>query len=183
MPFPSPGDLPNSGIQPRSPGLQVDSLPSKPPGKTIPKIAPTHLLMSEILITGKKGSDARQGDKGSTGPKNKTTGVMRDHWFYSWPSSFSLVPSSTEKNKRKRAWLLILFEPQVECADFHRDRQFKLLWRITCGEFSCLKLNVLSKEQLLGRRLPTSGIYWSHPLGPHTQETRTPEYGSSPRTA
>ena len=32
--------------------------------------------MSEILITGKKGSDARQGDKGSTGPKNKTTGDM-----------------------------------------------------------------------------------------------------------
>ena len=29
-------------------------MPSKPPGKPIPKVAPTHLLMSEILITGKK---------------------------------------------------------------------------------------------------------------------------------
>ena len=28
-----PGDLPNSGIEPRSPALQVDSLPSEPPGK------------------------------------------------------------------------------------------------------------------------------------------------------
>ena len=74
--FPSPGDLPNSGIQPRSSAFQVDSLPSKPPGKPIPKVAPTHLLMSEILITGKKASDARQGDKASTGPKNKTTGDM-----------------------------------------------------------------------------------------------------------
>ena len=27
LPFPSPGDLPNSGIEPRSPALQVDSLP------------------------------------------------------------------------------------------------------------------------------------------------------------
>ena len=31
--FPSPGDLPNPGIKPRSPTLQVDSLPSEPPGK------------------------------------------------------------------------------------------------------------------------------------------------------
>ena len=29
--FPSPGDLPNPGIEPRSPALQVVSLPSKPP--------------------------------------------------------------------------------------------------------------------------------------------------------
>ena len=32
-PFPSPGDLPNPGIEPRSPPLQVDSLPAEPPGK------------------------------------------------------------------------------------------------------------------------------------------------------
>ena len=30
-PFPSPGDLPNPGIEPRSPALQVDSLPAEPP--------------------------------------------------------------------------------------------------------------------------------------------------------
>ena len=33
LPFPSPGDLPNPGIEPRSPTLQADSLPSEPPGK------------------------------------------------------------------------------------------------------------------------------------------------------
>ena len=32
-PFPSPGDLPNLGIEPRSPTLQADSLPAKPQGK------------------------------------------------------------------------------------------------------------------------------------------------------
>ena len=31
LPLPSPGDLPNSGIKPGSPELQIDSLPSKPP--------------------------------------------------------------------------------------------------------------------------------------------------------
>ena len=33
LPFPSPGDLPKPGIEPRSPTLQVESLPSEPPGK------------------------------------------------------------------------------------------------------------------------------------------------------
>ena len=33
LPCPPPGDLPNPGIEPRTPALQVDSLPSEPPGK------------------------------------------------------------------------------------------------------------------------------------------------------
>ena len=33
LPSPPPRDLPNPGIEPRSPALQVDSLPSEPPGK------------------------------------------------------------------------------------------------------------------------------------------------------
>ena len=33
FPFPSMGDLPNLGIEPWSPALQADSLPSEPPGK------------------------------------------------------------------------------------------------------------------------------------------------------
>ena len=33
LPFPSPGDLPNPGIEPRSPALQADCLLSEPPGK------------------------------------------------------------------------------------------------------------------------------------------------------
>ena len=37
LPFPSPGDLPNPGIKPRSPALEADALTSEPPGKTIPK--------------------------------------------------------------------------------------------------------------------------------------------------
>ena len=33
QPFPSPGDLPNPGIEPRSLTLQADSLPAQPQGK------------------------------------------------------------------------------------------------------------------------------------------------------
>ena len=34
-PFPSPEDLPNPGIEPKSPALQVDSLPTEPKEKPI----------------------------------------------------------------------------------------------------------------------------------------------------
>ena len=33
LPFPFPGDLPNPGIEPGSPALQADTLPSEPPGR------------------------------------------------------------------------------------------------------------------------------------------------------
>ena len=33
LPFPSPGDLPDPEIEPVSPTLQADALPSEPPGK------------------------------------------------------------------------------------------------------------------------------------------------------
>ena len=33
LPFPSPGDLSDPGIEPGSPAFQADSLPPEPPGK------------------------------------------------------------------------------------------------------------------------------------------------------
>ena len=33
LPLPSPVNLPDRGIEPRSPALQADALPSEPPGK------------------------------------------------------------------------------------------------------------------------------------------------------
>ena len=38
LPFPSPRDLPNPGIEPRSPALQVDSLLTEPPFQFLPLI-------------------------------------------------------------------------------------------------------------------------------------------------
>ena len=41
LPVRSPGDLPNPGIKPGSPELQVDSLPSEPPRKPPPSLKET----------------------------------------------------------------------------------------------------------------------------------------------
>ena len=45
LPFPSPGDLPNPGIEPRSPTLQADALPSMPPGKPMDCSPPDSSIM------------------------------------------------------------------------------------------------------------------------------------------
>ena len=46
LPFPSPEDLPNLGIKPRSPALQANSLLSEPPGKSPQKAEPQELMLS-----------------------------------------------------------------------------------------------------------------------------------------
>ena len=38
LPFPSPGDLPNPGIEPGSPALEADALTSEPPNEEEKKI-------------------------------------------------------------------------------------------------------------------------------------------------
>ena len=42
LPFPSPGELPGPGIEPGSPALQADSLPSEPP-----------VVIKQILLSSK----------------------------------------------------------------------------------------------------------------------------------
>ena len=44
LPCPPPGDLPDPGIEPRSPSLQADSLPTEPPGSPTPCTSEVHLL-------------------------------------------------------------------------------------------------------------------------------------------
>ena len=49
--FPSPGDLPNSGIRPRSPALQADSLPAEPQGKPKSTGVGSLFLPQQIFLT------------------------------------------------------------------------------------------------------------------------------------
>ena len=49
LPFPPPGDLPNPGIEPWSPALQADSLPTEPPEKPTLYSRLFHLFLSAYL--------------------------------------------------------------------------------------------------------------------------------------
>ena len=51
LPFPSPGDLPNPGIELRSPTLQVDSLPAEPQGKTKSTGVGSLFLLQWLFLT------------------------------------------------------------------------------------------------------------------------------------
>ena len=51
LPCPAPGDLPNSGIGPRSPTPQVDSLPSESPGKPKNTAVGSLSLLQGIFLT------------------------------------------------------------------------------------------------------------------------------------
>ena len=51
QPFPSPGNLPNPGIEPRSPALQMDSLPAEPQGKPKNTGVGCHFLLQVIFPT------------------------------------------------------------------------------------------------------------------------------------
>ena len=48
-PFPSPGDLPDPGIEPKSPTLQADSLSAEPQGKNTQKNYTKKILMTQII--------------------------------------------------------------------------------------------------------------------------------------
>ena len=48
LPFPSPGDRPDPGIEPKSPALQADSLPSELPGK--PQEGAEEVVISDLVI-------------------------------------------------------------------------------------------------------------------------------------
>ena len=56
MPFPSPGDLPDPEIDPGSPALQADALPSEPPGKSPDmkkkkkKGSPRHATFKRLIL-------------------------------------------------------------------------------------------------------------------------------------
>ena len=70
-PLPSPGDLPNSGIKPRSPALHSDSLPAEPPGK--PK------------NTGVGSLSLLPFSSGSSRARNRTgVSFIEDRFFTSW---------------------------------------------------------------------------------------------------
>ena len=51
-PFPFPGDLPNPGVEPRSPTVKADSLPAEPQGKpsTVARNVDFGFMAAPLLI-------------------------------------------------------------------------------------------------------------------------------------
>ena len=61
MPFPSPGDLPDPGIEPRSPALQADALTSEPPRNPQSYYDDLNLDSSEVPLVVKQDNPKLDG--------------------------------------------------------------------------------------------------------------------------
>ena len=72
LPFPSPGDLPNPGIEAGSPALQAVALPSEPPGNPTKAIIP-------LNISGHSKSDL-----GEQMTLLSVSGCHPVHWVLNW---------------------------------------------------------------------------------------------------
>ena len=83
--FPSPGDLPDLGIKPRSPALQADALTSEPTGKPIQIYIYTHYVYIFTYIhsnTIKEQARWRKERRVGT-PEERVEG-MRMGWTHRW---------------------------------------------------------------------------------------------------
>ena len=76
LPFPSPGDLPDPGIEPGSPALQTDCVLSEPPGKPHSRerilAIPTREEKYPLV-----GEEPSQGERGTALPGGEVAAVQR----------------------------------------------------------------------------------------------------------
>ena len=61
LPFPSPGDFPNPGIDPRSPALWTEPLPSEPPGNPALSCMKNLSVLQENMLTASLEAPGRPG--------------------------------------------------------------------------------------------------------------------------
>ena len=98
LPCPSPGDLPDPGIKPKSPTLQADSLPSEPPGEMDEGEEATGLPHSGFLLSDLHHSlrmEDQEG-RGSLGKTSANSGCP-GHLLAAPPS---LEPASVSSQER-----------------------------------------------------------------------------------
>ena len=83
-PFPSPGDLPNPGINPGSPASQADASPAEPPGEP--------LNGEDDTTQGVRRALSRAGVSGSLRPRGLWPARLRYPWGPSSQEHWSELP-------------------------------------------------------------------------------------------
>ena len=103
LPFPFPGYFPDPGIEPRSPALQADALPSEPPGRRTPAECPIIQLNSDTVYP-KIASDSQV-----DGSAHKTAPPTPSSWSTGYRLEIALNFSLGFKvNCKSRLLLLFL---------------------------------------------------------------------------
>ena len=93
MPFPSPGDLPNPGIEPESPALQADSLPLTPLGISITVVLLSTFLQLHVAPLPLPCYPLAVREPGSAGLALAVTSPGSGGQTSPWCSNFPYIPS------------------------------------------------------------------------------------------
>ena len=80
MPFPSPGDLPNPGIEPGSPALYTDTLPSESPRKSIVKVNKVDKHLAGLTKNRVQINKVRNEGRDVTIDTTEIHRIVRDHY-------------------------------------------------------------------------------------------------------
>ena len=123
LPFPSPGNLPHPGIEPRSPELQADSLLSEPPGE------PRETIYKQQV----KNLPANVGNQVSIPESGRSPGEGNDN-----PLQYSCLENSMDRGTR---WATIFGVAKswtrLSNNHFHFQSILGLPWWLSSKEFTC----------------------------------------------
>ena len=92
LPFPLPGDLPNPGIEPESPILQADTLPSEPPGKLCVTNVKRNVTKGTTLSTPNQGPGGQENLPESQSLPSQRTPSLLQHLMWVGITSFWKLP-------------------------------------------------------------------------------------------
>jgi len=123
LPFPSPGNLPHPGIEPRSPELQADSLLSEPPGE------PRETIYKQQV----KNLPANVGNQVSIPESGRSPGEGNGN-----PLQYSCLENSMD---RGTGWATIFGVAKswtrLSNYHFHFQSILGLPWWLSSKEFTC----------------------------------------------
>ena len=123
LPSPPPGDLPNSGVEPRSPALQADSLPSEPPGKPIFMYKDKYVWCFPRWHSGKGHTcQCRRYKRRGFDPWPR-----KIPWSRKWQPTPVLLPENSMDRGVPRATVHGVMKSQT-CSSTHEQQQYIKYW-------------------------------------------------------
>ena len=151
LPFPSPGDLPNSGIEPGSPTLEADALTSEPPGKpqrrAMPKNVQTTIQLHSFHMQARLCSKSFKTGFSSMWNKNLQAGFRRGCGNTGLIANICWITEKAREFQKNIYFCFFDYAKAFDCVDHHK------LWKTLNSEMgipdhlTCLLRNLYAGQE------------------------------------